>query len=69
MKFVVVKPQSSHDAFPFESRMVAEVDQQAKAMAGCFQVVVNLCSMLIVELGDGLNLHDDLFEADKVRLL
>ncbi len=49
--------------------MVAEVDQQAKAMAGCFQVVVNLCSMLIVELGDGLNLHDDLFEADKVRLL
>jgi len=43
------------DSFPFDLRVVSKVDQQTQFVTGCFEVVMNLCAMLVGELRDGSN--------------
>src|SRR5438132_3723953 len=49
--------------------LVAEVNEQAKAKAGGFQVVMDLGTMLVGHLGDSLDLDDDLAEAEEVGVV
>jgi hypothetical protein len=37
-------------------------------MTGCFEIVENLCSMGVGQIGCSFDLHDDLLEANEVRL-
>jgi hypothetical protein len=49
--------------------MVTEVYKQARSVAGCFQVVEDLCSMFVCDLGDRLQFDDDLIETNQVGLV
>jgi hypothetical protein len=49
--------------------IVAEIDRQPELLPGRLQVVDQLCTMLINQLLDRLDLDDDLPEALEVRLL
>jgi hypothetical protein len=46
---------------------MAEVHQQAEAVAGRLEAVIDLGTMGVVQVGHCLDLQDDLVEADKVR--
>ena len=59
---------SADDAFDFDAGMMAEIDEQADAMAGGLEIIVNLRAMLIGEFAQRLQLHDHLVEADEVGL-
>jgi len=67
--FVVVKEQSPNDPFPFQFRVISEVDEKTKSKSSRLQIVVNLCSMFVSEFGDRFDLQNDPVEADKVRLV
>jgi hypothetical protein len=56
--------QSNDNALVFD--LGAKIDQQAKFVAGGFQVVVNLCAVEIIELLHGLDLHDNGLETDEI---
>ena len=46
---------------------MAEIDEQAEAKTGGFEVVVNLCTMFGGQSLDCFDLHDDLAEQNEVR--
>src|SRR5262249_2366279 len=49
--------------------MVAEVYEESETESSRLQVIVDLLSMLVVQRGDGLDLHDDFVETDEIRLV
>lgn len=49
--------------------VVSEVDQEPELLAGRFQVVDHLSTVLVSQLLDCLDLDDDLLEAQEVRLI
>ena len=49
--------------------MVAEIDEKAEAEFSRLQVIVKLGTMFVSENGKGLDLHDDLLEADEIGLV
>src|SRR5262249_16771173 len=59
--------KSDHNPLGLNLRVVAEIHQQAQAMARGPQVVVNLGSVGVVKRLHCLDLQDDLVEADEVR--
>ena len=44
-----------------------EVNDQAQFVAGRFQIVLNLSSMLVSDFFDSFDLNDNFSEADKIR--
>jgi len=46
-----------------------KTDQKSEPKSRAPQVVVNLCSMFVAELGDRFYFEDDLPEAHEVRLI
>ena len=57
------------DTFVLEKRMMAEVHQGAKFVAGAFEIVLELGAVLVAKTGYGLDLDDDLVKTDRVRLV
>ena len=49
--------QSAHDPLVIEFRMVSEIHQDSEAVSRGVEVVVNLCTRLVAELLDGLDLQ------------
>src|SRR5439155_12620746 len=57
------------NSFPNEIRVLAEVDQQSQFVIGRAQIVEDLRPVFVCKCGHRLYFQDDLFEADKVRLV
>jgi hypothetical protein len=57
------------DPFVFYLARRAEVDQQTESEARCFEVIVDLRSMLVRQLRNRLDFYDDLIEAQKIGLV
>src|SRR6266511_425315 len=49
--------------------MVSEVDEEPQTVASRFQVVVDLRTVFVIQVRNGLDLDDDLLKADEVRLV
>ena len=49
--------------------MVTKIDENAKLKAGCIQIIDDLSTVLVHQLGNGFELGDDLVEADQVRFV
>ncbi len=45
----------ANNSLVFDLRIVAEVDKEPNFISSGFQVVMNLCSMLVAELADGFD--------------
>jgi len=46
---------------------MTEIDQEVNLEAGGFQVIMQLRSVLVGQLGNGLDFQNDLIEQDEVR--
>jgi hypothetical protein len=60
---------SAHDAVMFELAARSEVHQESRPISGSGQVIVGLCAVVVDQLGDGLDLHDNPIEAGEIRLV
>src|SRR5262245_33920368 len=55
------------DSYPFEQRIMAEVNDQTELKSGRFQIICYLRSMLWRNLRNRLNFNDDFARANKIR--
>jgi hypothetical protein len=51
----------------FKLRIMPEVDQQGQPLSRCFEIVDRLGTMLIRQLLDGFDFHDDIAKTNKIR--
>src|SRR5690606_27508692 len=58
---------SEHKTLVLDLGKMSEVHQQAHSQPGCVEIVLNLRPMLIGQPRDGLDLNQNLSEADKIR--
>ena len=63
LSWLTTTAQSTNDAFPFDFRMVPKVDEQPQSHVRRLQIVVDLSSEFVGQLGDSFDFHDDLVEA------
>ena len=68
MSFFMSMAMLSDDAFDFDTGMMAEIHKEGEAMAGSFQIIMDLRAMFIAQRGDGFEFDDQLPEADEIRL-
>ncbi len=59
---------SRQEAFVFQSWIMAKVDHETKLAASCAEIVKELSSMLVHQLGDCFDFNDDLIVANEVRV-
>jgi hypothetical protein len=58
---------SGQETLVFQSRVMAEVHEQTQLATGCAEIVEELRSMLIYQLGNSFDFNDDLVIANEIR--